>query len=103
MHLNMTYPPIDFPRPVSASATFDPPVVRPGQSSFYRVTFNALEQSIEWPEKIPSTPALEFRPGAHGQVLQYTAGGMAPLAGLNFRAHPAGAGEFTVPQFVVHG
>jgi hypothetical protein len=101
MSLMMSQPPLDFNSPILPSVTFDPPAVRPGQSAYYRVTLNALEQSIDWPATIPSKPALEFRPGARGQVLQYTGGGMAPLTGLNFRVTPTAAGQVEVPEFII--
>ena len=56
----------------TATASFDPPVVRPGEQSIYRVVFNALEESIEWPDKITAPPQLEIRPGAQGEILQMT-------------------------------
>jgi len=43
-------PRLDINSVVTATAAFDPPVVGSDELSVYRVTFNALEQSIEWPE-----------------------------------------------------
>ncbi len=40
-----------------------------GERAFYRVVFNALEESIEWPGKITGPPQLEIRSGAHGHPL----------------------------------
>src|SRR5262245_28702184 len=48
MTLMMSQPKIDLDGPVSATAAFDPPVVRPGQQTIYRVTFTGLEESIQW-------------------------------------------------------
>ena len=44
--LMISQPKIDIDSPVSATAVFDPPVAGPGQTAIYRVTFNALEESI---------------------------------------------------------
>src|SRR2546425_46764 len=41
VQLMLTQPPTDISSPVMATATFDPPVVRPGERAVYRVTFNA--------------------------------------------------------------
>src|SRR5437667_9190945 len=48
--LMASQPRLDITSVVTATAAFDPPVVGPDELSVYRVTFNALEQSIEWPE-----------------------------------------------------
>ncbi len=52
MSLMLSQPQIDIAAAPTATASFDPPVVRPGEKTFYRVVFNALEESIEWPGKI---------------------------------------------------
>src|SRR6266446_8934944 len=70
MSLMMSQPPVGLTSPVTPSATFDPPVVRPGEQTMYRVTFNALEESIAWPEQIAAPSELDMRPGARGQILQ---------------------------------
>src|SRR5207244_964773 len=60
MSLMLSQPRIEIGAPVSAVAWFDPPVVAPGQFSFYRVTFNALEESIDWPAELRAPPKLEL-------------------------------------------
>ena len=85
----------------TATAAFDPPVVRPGEQAFYRVMFNALEESIEWPGKITAPPQLEIRPGAHGQILQMSGTNMEPRTSFNSRVRTFHLGTFTVPGFVV--
>ena len=57
MSLMLSQPRIDVESPVVPEVSFDPPVVRPGQESIYRVAFNALDESIAWPDKIPTPPA----------------------------------------------
>jgi hypothetical protein len=84
-----------------ATASFDPPVVRPGERAFYRVVFNALEESIEWPDKLTAPPQLEIRPGAHGQFLQSMGTNLEPHTSFNYRIRASRLGAFTVPEFVV--
>src|ERR1035437_2747025 len=43
-------PPVNISAPVAATASFDPPLARPGEKSIYRVMFNATEVAIRWPE-----------------------------------------------------
>jgi hypothetical protein len=97
----LAQPRIEIGAPVTAVAWFDPPVIAPGQVSFYRVTFNALEESIEWPNAITAPPHLEMRPGARGQIFQVTGPTMEPRTTFNYRARPTEAAEFTVPPFTV--
>jgi len=101
MNLMITQPKIDTTSPVRAVAAFDPPVVRPGEPTIYRVTFNALEESVDWPAEVPAP--LEMRPqaGAHGQILQMAGPALVPFTSFNTRVQPSTAGQFVVPQFVV--
>ncbi len=99
--LMLAQPRIEIGAPVTAVAWFDPPVIAPGQLSFYRVTFNALEESIEWPNAITVPPHIEMRPGARGQIFQVTGPTMEPRTTFNYRARSTEAGEFTVPPFTV--
>jgi len=101
MSLMLSQPKIDVGAPVTAIAWFDPPVVGPGQLSFYRVTFNALEESIEWNPAIAAPPGLELKAGARGQVLQPVGVTIEPRTSFNYRARPPAAGDLTVPQFSV--
>jgi hypothetical protein len=102
MALMLAQPKIDISSPVHATAAFDPPVVAPGQQSTYRVTFNALEQTIEWPDKLAAPAGLAMTPGAHGEVLRMGPGSYLPLTAFNYRARAAGLGQFTVPEFKVN-
>jgi hypothetical protein len=101
MSLMISQPQIAIAATPTAIATFDPPVVRPGEQAFYRVVFNALEESIEWPGKITAPPQLEFRPGAHGQILQMIGASMEPRTSFNHRVRASSLGAFTVLEFVV--
>src|SRR6266567_25997 len=86
---------------VTVMSSFDPPVVRPGEETIYRVTVTALEQSVELPSEIDVLPSLELRPGAHGQILQLAEGKQIPLTTFNYRARPSSSGEFIVASFGV--
>ncbi len=87
--------------PVRATAAFDPPVARPGMESVYRVTFNALEDMIKWPEQVPAPADLPLRAGAKGQILQMTGTNMQPRTTYNFWARAESPGRFTVPEYTV--
>src|SRR5689334_8299282 len=52
MSLMLSQPKVDITTNVTAGASFDPPVVGPGEETIYRVTFNALEETIDWPKKL---------------------------------------------------
>ncbi len=99
--LMLAQPRIEIGLPVTAVAWFDPPVVRPGQISFYRVTFNALEESIDWPNEFRGPEKLHLRPGARGQILQPTGIATEPRTTFSYRASPSEPGEVTVPSFTV--
>jgi hypothetical protein len=101
MSLMISQPQIYISDAPKATALFDPPIVRPGELAFYRVVFNALEESVEWPGKITAPPQLEVRPGAHGQLLQMTGAGLEPRTSFNHRIRASGLGTFAVPEFVV--
>jgi len=97
----LSQPRLEIPAVAKATAAFDPPVIAPGQQSFLRVTFNALEESIEWPASIAGPARLELRPGARGQMLQIIGTNFEPRTAFNVRARALGPGSFTVPEFAV--
>ncbi len=101
MTLMLSQPKIEISAPVKAAAAFDPPVVGPGQRAIYRVTFNALEQSIEWPEDLAAPPGLEMRRGARGEILRIGGPTYLPLTAFNYPARSSRAGEFVMPEFTV--
>jgi hypothetical protein len=101
MSLMVSQPQIHISDAPQATASFDPPIVRPGERAFYRVVFNALEESIEWPAKLTAPPQLEMRPGAHGQFLQSTGTSLEPHTSFNYRVRASRLGPCTMPEFVV--
>jgi hypothetical protein len=99
--LMQSQPTIDTTSPVRAMASFDPPAVRPGEQSTYRVTFNALNDSIQWPGKIVAPSQLELRPAARGQIIHPVGTNLQPHTAFNYRARATVLGTFTVSQFDV--
>ena len=102
MSLMVSQPKIDISSPVQPTAAFDPPVVGPGQQAIYRVTFNALEETIDWPEKINAPAGLPMTPGAHGEILRMGPGSFLPLTAFNYHVRPTSPGTFNVAGFTVN-
>jgi hypothetical protein len=101
MNLMLSQPKIDISSPATATVEFEPPVVRPGDEAVYRVNFNALEESVAWPEEPPTVPGLEFQPGGHGEIFQMGGGVMQPRTSFNYHVRAGAPGEFVVPEFSV--
>jgi hypothetical protein len=97
----MSQPKIDLDSPVNATATFDPPVIQPGQQTIYRVTFSGLEESIQWPGEVPAPKGLQVQPGAQGQILQMTGPSLVPFTAFNSRVRATDSGEYVIPEFQV--
>lgn len=99
--LMSSQPRIDLESPVTAISAFDPPAIRPGEKSIYRVTLNAIEASIEWPALINFPPGLSGTPSAHGQILQTSGGVLVPFTTFNTRLQATTGGTFSIPTFQV--
>jgi hypothetical protein len=102
IQLQVAQPTVDVSSPVTATATFDPPVVRAGETAFYRVTVDATESSIQWPDEISAPPELKFGRGARGQLTQFLGNKYRPLTSFVYEVRPAAAGNFTVTNFSVN-
>jgi hypothetical protein len=100
-NLMLSQPRIDIDSPVIARASFDPSVVAVGQKAFYRVTFNALDESVEWPAKLAAPKELSLTPGARGQILQFTGPAFVPLSCFNTHVRASTPGDYAIPAFVV--
>ncbi len=101
MTLMTSQPRIDVTSPVHATAAFDPPIVSPGESSIYRITLNALEESVDAPAQLPAPAGLELRRGAHGQIFQMAFNSLIPISQLNYHVRTTNSGTFTVPEFTI--
>ncbi len=94
--------PVDLPVPVTVSAAFDPPTVRPGEKTFYRVTVDSATASVQWPEQISAPTELKFGPAAHGQIARAQNNQLHLLSSLVCAVRPTGAGRFTVSNGTVN-
>ena len=96
-------PPVDNSRlqNVTATAKFDPPVVRPGEKTFYRVAITAMGDSIEWPEEIAAPAALPLGRRVQGQLTQTDGTQFHPLTEFIYEVIPAAAGHFVISNFSV--
>jgi hypothetical protein len=97
----LSQPRVDLETEVPPTASFDPPVIRPGEQSIYRVTFQALEQTVDWPKTLSAPKELRLEPGAHGQMLQLAGGAFVPVTCFNTRVQASAPGSFTIPAFQV--
>ena len=99
--LMTSQPLIDTESTVVASSEFDPPVVRIGQRAIYRVTLNALIESVNWPEGIATPAGLEFRAGGRGTHFGSTGTNIVPQTAFLYHTSAPTNGVFTVPAFTV--
>jgi hypothetical protein len=99
--LMRSQPNVDISAPVAATASFDPPLVRPGEKTIYRVTFNATEVSIHMPEQIAAPAQLNFRESVSGQDMRSAGGAFQMFSTFNYDVHATEPGLFTVPEFTV--
>ena len=86
---------------ISAQAEFDPPAVRLGEKTFYRVSINATEDSILWTGEISLPPELRPGPAARGQLMQPDGVPFHPFTEFVQEVTPVAVGRFTIPNFVV--
>ncbi len=101
MQLMLTQPSIEISTNIEIRAVFDPPIVRVGQKSTYRVTVNAVSDSINWPEDIYAPGELMIRQSARGQILQPVGVALKPMTTINHHVTASAAGDFTIPEFRV--
>jgi len=101
MALLMSQPKTEIASNVVAVAGFDPPVVRPGEGAVYRVSFNALEESVVWPEKLNAPAELDIRAGGRGQIMPFNGTNFVPLTMFNYHVRAPRLGRFIVPEFTV--
>ncbi len=97
IQLMMSQPQADISSPVVATASFDPPVVWPGEKSIYRISLNAPEVSVQWLAEL-SAPPLKLQRIASGEIVQQSGGMLRTSATFNFDARATSPGRFTVPE-----
>jgi hypothetical protein len=102
MQLQVQQPTVDVTTPVTATASFDPPVVRVGEKTFYRANVEATESSIQWPEEISAPAELHFGANARGQITQFLGSNFRSLTTFLYEIRPAAAGRFTITNFTVN-
>ena len=101
LQLMLTQPSIEVTTNVQITAEFDPPAIRPGGISIYRVTINAIDESVSWPETLQASPELNLHFTARGQILFPFENKLKPQTAINYHAQPTNAGSYTVPSFAV--
>jgi hypothetical protein len=89
------------PLHVTATAEFDPPQMRAGEKTFYRVTITATQNAIEWPDTVAAPPELQFGANARGQLMQPDGTAFHPLTSFVYEVTATRAGHFTVPGFML--
>ena len=102
IQIQVPQPVVDVSAPVTATAAFDPPVVRPGEKTFYRVTVSATESSIQWPDEIAAPAELKIGARARGQITQQLGNNSRSLTTFLYEIHPTTAGHFTIANFTVN-
>lgn len=102
MSLMLTQPKIDVSAPVQPTASVEPALVRPGQEALYQVVFNALEDSIEWPAKLPAPAGVEARLTAQSQIMSMVGAVLQPRTTFNCRVRASRPGQYAMPEFSVN-
>jgi hypothetical protein len=101
LQLQQPQPAVEVPSSVTATATFDPPVVSPGEKTFYRVSVDATESSIQWPGNLAAPPGLNLGPVARGQFTQFLGNKFLPLTSFIYEVRAAAPGHFAISNFTV--
>ena len=101
MQLMLTQPSIEISTNVEIKAVFDPPDIRPGEKSTYRVTINAVSDSIKWPDDIYAPSELTLKQSARGQILQPAGVVLKPTTSINHHVLASAPGDFTIPEYKV--
>ncbi|HSY19238.1 MAG TPA: hypothetical protein VK815_12925 [Candidatus Acidoferrales bacterium] len=86
---------------ISTTAIFDPPTVRVGEKTFYRVTVDATQNSVDWPDEISTPSELKLDAGVRGQISRVEGNRFFPLTSFVYEVTPAATGRFSISNFVV--
>ncbi len=100
MNLMLSQPKLDTTSPVRAEAVFDPPVARPGERVIYRLSFNALRDSILWDGRLPGGE-IKGLPASSGQIMQMAGTNYQPRSSFNYHSATPREGQFVAPAFNV--
>ena len=101
LQLMLSQPSIEVTSNVVITAEFDPPAIRPGEDSIYRVKINAINDSVSWPDKLAAPPELNLHFTARGQILFPFDGKLKPQTAINYHARSVTAGSYRIPSFTV--
>ena len=101
MQLMLTQPSIEVSTNVEIQAVFDPPTIAVSEQTTYRVTINAISDSIKWPDDIYAPGELTLKQSARGQILQPAGVALKPTTSINHHVVANALGEFTIPEFKV--
>jgi hypothetical protein len=101
MQLMVSQPAVDINSPVTVKAVFDPPVVGVGEKAVYRISLNALEPSVRFPQEMGFPHGLESTLSSRGQILQQADKILRPVTAVNFHVRAAHPGLYTVPAFSI--
>jgi hypothetical protein len=101
VQLMMSQPSIDMEAPVVPQAEFDPPVAPLGGRVTFRLSFNAMNEAIKLPQKLPASAGLELTQTARGQTYSYGGPRLLPRTTINYRVSASAVGTYVVPSLVV--
>lgn len=97
--LMLQQPAIDVDAPLVAEAQFDPPSTPAGTDSTYRITINAMNESVQLPTSLPIPLGLELVAGGRGQLFLPNGNKLIPRTTINFRASAQNPGNYMIPSF----
>jgi hypothetical protein len=97
--LMLQQPSIDIDTPVVVDAQFDPSSTPAGAISTYRITLNAMNESVDIPSTLPIPPGLDLIPGGRGQIFLPIGNKLTPRTTINFRASAKNPGNYIIPAF----
>ena len=99
IQLQVQQSPVEVSATMTATAVFEPPVVRAGEKTFYRVTVDAPDSAIPWPEKVFAPAELKFGPHTHGQIMRLDGNKYRPFTAFVHEITTTVTGHFTIPNF----
>jgi len=101
--LMVPQPPVNYvpPENIAVTAEFDPPMVRPGEKSFYRVTVAATQNTVRWPENITLPTGLLPGMNVLGQLTQPDGTPFHPLTEFVYETTAPATGHFSMPGFEI--